>query len=68
MNEIAEVISGITKNMINNILAIQEQPLVSTVGLFCLIWFHQKTDKDSQQYGQTVSFKSSGLLHLGQSL
>lgn len=54
--------------MINNILAIQEQPLVSTVGLFCFIWFHQKTDKDSQQYGQAVSFKSSGLLHLGQSL
>ena len=63
-----DVMRGITKNTINNTLTIQDQPLVSTVGLFCFIWFHQNNDKDSQQYGQVFSLKSSGFLHLGHSL
>lgn len=56
------------KNIINNTLATHEQPLVSTVGLFCLIWFHQKAHKASQQYGHAISPKSIALLHLGHSL
>ena len=50
INEIAELIKGITKNIINNILDIQEHHFVSTIFPFFLILFHEKLiHKDSQQ-------------------
>ena len=50
MNEINDVIIGITKNTINNTLAVQEHHFVSTVFASFFIWFHEKlTHNDSPQ-------------------